>query len=77
MSKTLTSRQAEVLRYIVTHVLEHGYQPTYREIAEHLQLSSHSGVAGFIRGLRAQGLVGEYHGPRALDLRPSMKEAIS
>ena len=36
----LTKKQSEVLDFIREHLEEHGYAPSYREIADHFGLSS-------------------------------------
>jgi SOS-response transcriptional repressor LexA len=39
---TLTKRQGELIKLIVSHVQEHGFQPTAEEMAEKMDISSSS-----------------------------------
>ena len=52
-----TKRQREVLEYITEFVSEHGYEPSYQQIARALGLSSKSGIANHISALEKQGLL--------------------
>ena len=40
MTKGLTSRQAQVLKFIREHLSEHGYPPTVREVAAYFGFRS-------------------------------------
>jgi len=53
----LTSRQQEVLVYLVQYTLEHLYQPTIREIVQHLGVSSNNGVYEHLKALEKKGYV--------------------
>ncbi len=52
---TLTKKQAEVLAYIRQHVEDHGYAPSYREIAEHFNLSSPATIHQYVKTLTEKG----------------------
>lgn len=51
MGKSLTKRQADILNYVTDFVEEHGYAPSYREIAQHFELSSVATVHDHITAL--------------------------
>ena len=52
---TLTVRQAEVLEFIKRFTDQHGFSPTYREIADHFSMSSPGTVANLVRLLKSKG----------------------
>ena len=52
--KPLTDRQAEVVGFIKSFFLEHGYWPSMREIAAHFGVNLNA-AAGFISGARKKG----------------------
>lgn len=66
----LTKKQREVLDYIENFVQEHGYTPSYREIAEGLGLSSPSTVHQHIKTLCEKGVIntGEDGSARSIEL---------
>jgi repressor LexA len=47
----LTKKQKEVLDFIRSYFFEHGYAPSYREIADHLGLSSPATVHQHVKAL--------------------------
>ena len=51
--------RSAILRCIAAYSVEHGYPPSYREIAAAVGLRSPSSVAGHIAHLRAEGLLQE------------------
>ncbi|MCR4278795.1 MAG: transcriptional repressor LexA [bacterium] len=53
----LTPKQKDVLDFIVTFIQEQGYPPSFREIAEGLNLASPSTVHVHIRSLREGGFL--------------------
>jgi len=56
MSKEkLTKRQTEILDYIVKYVGGSGYAPSYREIGQHLGISSTATVHEHVKNLEAKG----------------------
>ena len=57
MAKGLTQRQRRVLDFIASFVSEHGFPPTYREIAAHLGIRSTNGVNDHLRALERKGYV--------------------
>lgn len=58
-----TPRQAEVLWFIARYRREHAVSPTYREIADHLNVSTMT-ACDIVTGLRRRGLVIEAYGRR-------------
>ena len=51
----LTPRQQQVLDYIESHIGQHGYPPTLREIAAHLGISGTLGVMKHLQALEKKG----------------------
>ena len=54
---SLTKKQGEILAYIREHIGDHGYAPSYREIAEHFHLSSPATVHQHIKTLLEKGCI--------------------
>ncbi len=52
-----TKRQKEIFDYIKQYIERHGYQPSYQQIARHLNISSKGGIAKHIHALEKQGLL--------------------
>lgn len=55
--KPLTKKQAEVYEYILSHVEEHGRQPTFREIGAHFGTNYTNGVMCHIKALDQKGWI--------------------
>lgn len=55
MTKPISSRQQQILRYIQQHMDAHGYPPTVREIGSAVSLSSSSTVHAHLKSLQEQG----------------------
>ncbi len=53
--KKLTKRQRLVLEYIITHIDDHGYPPTIREIGDHMEIRSTNGVNDHLKALERKG----------------------
>jgi len=51
----LTDRQAQVLSYIRSSILDRGYPPTLREIGAHMGIRSTNGVNDHLRALERKG----------------------
>ena len=65
----LTSRQQEILAFVNTHVDEHGYPPTVREIGQAVGLTSPSTVHAHLEKLEKAGLIRrDATKPRALEV---------
>lgn len=67
-----TRRQKEVLEIITRYIKNHGYEPSYQQIARQLGVSSKAGVAKHIKSLEDQGLLARRrdNGKFNLELRP-------
>ncbi len=52
-----TKRQREVLDYITSFIAEHGYEPSYQQMARHFKIASKSAIAKHIAALEHQGLL--------------------
>lgn len=52
-----TKRQKEVLEYITTFMYDHGYRPSYQQIALHFGVKSKGGIAKHVEALEKQGLI--------------------
>jgi repressor LexA len=55
MTRTLTGRQEEVLRFILDYLERHEYPPTLKEIAHHFGFSSVNAVRDHLRALEQKG----------------------
>lgn len=66
----LTKKQAEILAHIRGHIEEHGYAPSYREIAEAFGLSSPATVHQHVKSLAEKGMiaVGDEGEARSIEL---------
>jgi len=53
--ETLTRRQKEILDYVSTFIVDHGYSPSFREIADYFHFSSTGTVAEYISILEDKG----------------------
>lgn len=66
---SLTKKQKQVLDFIRNFVEEHGYIPSYAEIADGLGLSSASNIHAHIENLKLKGyLTKKWNSNRSLDL---------
>ena len=52
-----TKRQKDVLDYVTRFIENHGYEPSYQQIARYLGIASKGGVAKHIEALEKQGLI--------------------
>jgi len=57
MRKEISSRQRQILQFILQHIEARGYPPTVREIGEAVNLSSSSTVHAHLRALEDAGLI--------------------
>lgn len=53
----LTERQREVMLAIQACIVEHGYPPTLKDLAERLRLGSVAGVREHVRALARKGYI--------------------
>ena len=68
-----TRRQKEVLEIITRYIKNHGYEPSYQQIARQLNVSSKAGIAKHITSLEEQGFLTRRreNGKFNLELRPA------
>lgn len=57
MTRPLTERQADVLRFIREYHYNYGFAPTVREIGEHLGIRSTNCINGHLQALERRGEV--------------------
>lgn len=55
--RPLTVRQAEVLRAILTHYVEHGVGPTFDELKDSLGIGSKNGVVCNLEPMAEKGVI--------------------
>lgn len=73
----LTDKQAAVLNYLVEYRRKHGYQPSTREIGDHMGTTSPNSVQQHINLLCDRGFISrECAKARAVEFVPSVWEAI-
>jgi repressor LexA len=69
-ASSLTDRQRLVLRFIESHIRQHGFPPTIREIGQHLGIKSTNGVNDHLNALQKKGFLTREEGKsRTLQLR--------
>ena len=72
----LTKRQKEIFDYIANFIEEHGYAPSYREIAEAFEFASVATVTDHIQALKDKGVLkNNFNAARSLQLTPAFEEA--
>ncbi len=67
-----TKRQREILSFIIKFIEDHGYEPSYQQIANSTGVNSKGGIAKHIELLEKQGLLLRNHekGSFKLELNP-------
>ncbi len=63
-----TKRQKEILDFIANFIENDGHEPTYQQIAQHLNLKSKGGIAKHIKSLENQGLLNRRRGAGGFNL---------
>jgi repressor LexA len=67
----LTKRQSEILAYLQSHIQEHGYAPSFEEIAEHFKFQSLATVHEHLTNLERKGYIRRsYNESRSIDILP-------
>jgi repressor LexA len=65
----LTPRQRETLNFLATYSHEHGYAPSFEEIAAAMQVSSKSNVSRLLGALEERGFIRRLrHRSRAIEV---------
>ena len=68
---TLTKRQNEILTYLRTHIAEHGYAPSFEEIAEQFTFASLATVHEHLTNLERKGYIRrQYNESRSIEVLP-------
>lgn len=67
-----TKRQREILSFIIKFIEDHGYKPSYQQIANSTGVNSKGGIAKHIEALEKQGLIlrNRENGSFRLELNP-------
>lgn len=69
MKQELTERQSRVYEAIKSHIKQHGYAPTVRELMRTLEIKSPNGVVCHLDALKKKGWInGTPHKSRAITL---------
>lgn len=68
---TLTKRQNEILSYLRAHITEHGYAPSFEEIAEQFTFASLATVHEHLTNLERKGYIRrQYNESRSIEVLP-------
>ena len=68
---TLTKRQREILSFLETYILEHGYAPSFEEIASHFWFQSLATVHEHLTNLERKGFIRRaYNESRSVEVLP-------
>jgi repressor LexA len=68
---TLTKRQNEILEYLRAHIAEHGYAPSFEEIAEQFTFASLATVHEHLTNLERKGYIRrQYNESRSIEVLP-------
>lgn len=73
----LTSRQRQVLQFIITFMDNHGYPPTLREIAKHLQVSGPLPASKHLDALEKKGYIKRDPVSRGIALTTPISRLVS
>jgi repressor LexA len=76
-NKDLTPRQRQVLLFITSHVDNHGYPPTLREIATHLGVSGTLPVTKHLEALERKGYIKRDNVSRGIALTTPINHPVS
>ena len=67
----LTKRQSEILAYLQAHIAEHGYAPSFEEIAEQFEFQSLATVHEHLTNLERKGYIRRaYNESRSIEVLP-------
>ena len=73
--ETMTPRQASIFEFIRTQIVDRGYGPTVREIAQEFNISSPNGVMCHLRAIEKKGLITrQANKSRAIELSEEFRE---
>ena len=72
----LTKRQNEIFEFLKTHIAQHGYAPTFDEIASNFSFNSNGTVYKHIQVLQKKGLIKhEWNRTRAIEIEMEHRES--
>lgn len=78
MAAELTQRQSEVLEFIRDKIVNRGYGPTVREIAQHLNIKSPNGVMSHLKALERKGVISrDANKSRAIELTQAVERGLA
>lgn len=76
MSKNITSRQRELLKFIIQQVRDHDLPPSISEMARHLKVKSKNAVAKLLDALEHQNLIKTSGKARGIEVLDSLGESL-
>lgn len=76
MPEGLTPKQQEIFNFLCRHIREHGFPPSYEEIAEQFGFASPNAVTGHLKALERKGFIRRSEKSRALEITdPSFRQS--
>src|SRR3989338_79466 len=76
MSKDLTSRQKELLQFIIKQVRDHNLPPSVSEMATYLKVKSKNAVAKLLHALEEEGYIKTDGRARGITVLDSLNQAL-
>ncbi|MDD5156375.1 MAG: transcriptional repressor LexA [Candidatus Omnitrophica bacterium] len=76
MSKDITDRQKELLKFIVTQIREYSMPPSISEMAKFLQVKSKNAVAKLLDSLEEQGFIKTSGKARGIEVLNSLGDSL-
>jgi repressor LexA len=76
MSKNITLRQRELLKFIIQQVRDHDLPPSISEMARYLKVKSKNAVAKLLDALENQGLIKTSGKARGIEVLDSLGESL-
>lgn len=76
MSGDITSRQKELLQFIIKQIREHNLPPSVSEMATYLKVKSKNAVAKLLASLEEQGFIATSGKARGITVLDSLNEAL-
>lgn len=72
-----TKRQRQILNFIQEFVTNHGYEPSYQQIANHLGVKSKGGIAKHLESLEKKGLISRTYNNGVFNLELIPQKTVS
>jgi repressor LexA len=69
MTRGLTERQQEILRYVVDYIQDNGFPPSIREIGRSFNIESLRGVTVHLDALKRKGYIDRSKTPRSIQIK--------